>query len=198
MQNNTRRSIKKYVRPSFEVLEDRLVLDTWSAGLLGANAHFLTTPSGALLDGSGIWLGQIEVSRPNKPGLDTLSHPDVSPSGVYLNNRASSANRNISAHALQVAGVMIANGTQHRGVAPNSALFSSALPEGTNALRDEQNVVLAAQFLGERIDAINHSYGLGGPFTVNTDGSSLVSRGLDWWGRHELNVIAGSEMRLFR
>src|SRR5438128_3716977 len=96
-----------------EPLEPRIALDDNSASVNGINARFLTTTGsiglGILTGGGGSALGQVEQGRPNKPFHDPVAHNHVRPQHVYLRNGPSLPGADIRAHALEVAGVMIAS-----------------------------------------------------------------------------------------
>src|SRR4051812_764049 len=97
---------RRVLRP--ERLEERVALDNNSAGPNGINATVLG------LTGQGVTVGQVETGR---PGMRTggprdnnaNSHPDVTPAGVFLRNGPAVANQDITPHATEVAGVMIAS-----------------------------------------------------------------------------------------
>ncbi|MCI0640573.1 MAG: carboxypeptidase regulatory-like domain-containing protein [Gemmataceae bacterium] len=186
--------------PQVESLELRIVLDERTAGLFGINARLLTTPSGVALTGSDTAIGQVEIGRPNNPLLDAINHRHVRPQGVYYKDGPSFAGRNIRPHALQVAGVMIANGPTNTGIARDARLFSSA--SGVELFTVQRDALLAAQHVksiglaATRIPgmAINHSYTIGNLIgNVNADGDSLITLGLDWLAsqRMVLNVFVG-------
>lgn len=146
-----------------------------SVGVNGINAKNLG------LTGKGIAIGQVELERPGKPGFDDFanSHPDVNPTGVFVQNGAATANINTSQHAENVAGVMISTDATNTGVAPDAKLYSSAYvtggtdPRYQDALISMQHVAL--QNSGD-VRAINLSWGKGGTL----DGTSLLTQGLDW------------------
>ncbi|MBX9583903.1 MAG: carboxypeptidase regulatory-like domain-containing protein [Gemmataceae bacterium] len=127
-----------------------------------------------------------------------MSHPDVNPFAVYARNQPGNAN-GVDAngrptlevsrpHAVGVAGIMIANGTANRGVAPDAKLHSSAVmfgenqPSYFNTLVSMQHV---AKQNGDQVPVINMSMGLpprpaeGAPL----NGLSGVSQGLDYLAR---------------
>ena len=114
--------------PELEVLEERIALDAASAGVNGINALGLTTPDGTVLTGKGVLIGQVEPGRPGMFPLDryTYWNPDVVPAGVFLNDGAATAGKNVNNHAVEVAGVLIANGVTNKGVAPGASLYASA------------------------------------------------------------------------
>jgi hypothetical protein len=58
MARHAKCKVSKFFRPALEILEERVVLDDTSASLLGVNARFLTTPTGTVLDGTGVRIGR--------------------------------------------------------------------------------------------------------------------------------------------
>jgi hypothetical protein len=107
------------------------------------------------LTGSGIAIGQFETPRPGKPSPPTNdnaanSHPDVVPAAVYLIDGGVLANEYTGDHSEKVAGVMIANGSGDKGVAPAASLFASAAALGDPAqryLRSMQHIAPATMVM---------------------------------------------------
>ncbi len=168
--------------PALEHLEERLVLDANSAGYNGVNGHFLTTPGGTLLNGTFVNIGQVEPGRPANPQLDTASNGNVNPAAVYAREAPASPNTDVDPHATQVAGVIIDNGSANPGLAPNAWLYASASRRAATTVGSEENAILEAQYLRQPsrdVRAINYSFVFRNT-ALPTDGSSLISRGLDW------------------
>lgn len=176
----------KTVKPQLEVLEDRLALDSKSASIFGVDARNLTPGSGAyVLSGAGVQIGQVELGRPGMPAFDSpaQSHPDVAPVSVFLRGDPAAANTDVltaGGHAEAVAGVMVSTTAIHRGVAPGASLHASAYRTGggfgyTDAMLSMQQV---ASQTGMR--AINMSWYKETEPMAQLDGTSLVSKGLDW------------------
>ncbi|MCI0642854.1 MAG: S8 family serine peptidase [Gemmataceae bacterium] len=167
-------------------------MDDSSAGYLGVNARSLTSHSGVVLTGNNISIGQVENGRPHDPQHDTFSHPDVDPAWVFVRESAAGSSSRDS-HATGVAGVMIANGTRNKGIAPNASLYSSASGSAATLAGLQENNLLAAQHVtwqdNSKVRALNHSYGI---IELSADGLSHISRGLDWLAkrRNVVNVIA--------
>ncbi len=186
-------------RPVLEELEARFALDDVSAGPAGINARYLGPPDTVILNGSGVGIGQVEPVRPGKPGFDNAanSHPDVTPTAVFLRNGPAVANANTHNHAESVAGVMIANGPSDKGVSYEASLFASAY--NVPALPGQHEAAISAQHValqnGGDVRAINFSFGeqlVGGAVL---DGNSLLTQFVDWSARtHDvLYVVAGNE-----
>jgi hypothetical protein len=54
------------------------------------------------------------------------SHPHVTPGAVFLRDEIARVNEDVNAHAVGVAGLMIADGPNNKGIAPNAILHASA------------------------------------------------------------------------
>lgn len=181
--------------PSVEALEHRIVLDDSSAAAVtGIDARGLTTLGGVVLTGKDIRIGQVELFRPGKPGFDNPanSHPDVTPSGVYLRGGNPVANQNTTGdrgHATQVAGVMIADGVTNKGISTGASLYASAaMPQGKQEDVYAQFMSAVQQVALQSPRAVNMSFWNGG----NADGNSLLSLGVDWSAKKYdiLNVMS--------
>jgi hypothetical protein len=134
--------------PRLLCLEDRLVLDAVSAGPNGIDARGLQSATGAILSGTNISIGQVETGRPGLQAIGdnvALTHPHVVPQGVFLRNAAAVPNQDIDSHAIEVAGVMVANAGAHLGVAPSARLFASASPDAADVETDMRNSVVSMQ-----------------------------------------------------
>ncbi len=184
-------------RPSVEALEDRLVLDNSSADTVGILARGLKRFDGTtVLTGAGINIGQVEASRPTKPGYDKFfSHPDVTPVDVFKRDLQDIPDGFYGDHANYVAGVMTANGAADQGIAPKANLYSSAHAAG---VADQDWALVSMQKVAtvkNDIRAINLSFGQELGKRDKLDGNSLLSLGLDWSARKHnvLYVIAGNE-----
>jgi hypothetical protein len=79
--------------------------------------------------GNGARIGQVEQTRPGKPGFDNAanSNADVAPFQVFLKAGPATANGagEMDVHAEEVAGVMIGTNAVHKGVAPQATLLSA-------------------------------------------------------------------------
>ena len=116
----------------------------------------------------------------------------------YENNFATLADPLVDEHALQVAGVMIANGAANKGVSTGAHLYSGAFGirgSTTDTIFLTTQAVLRSVLAGTLSDvrAVNHSWGAG-PIATN-DGSNPRSLAADYFtSRYDsLQIIAGDE-----
>src|SRR5437773_1096981 len=122
--------------PVVELLEARIALDDNSVGPDGIDARGLGST------GNGIKIGQVEPDRPAKKPFDTQWNVDVTPADSFVRNRRPvRPNEAVDSHPEAVAGIMNANGSANKGVAPNAQLYSSA--EGTHG--NQNNAAVAMQ-----------------------------------------------------
>lgn len=160
------------------------------------------------LTGKNIFIGQVELSRPSKFGVDKsvnrllrLDRVFVQPFNVFFRNSKPTANRNTDNHSHQVAAVMISQNKRHRGVAPNASLLSTAY---SMRRRDGQpEAAIAAQHLAQQnngdVRAINFSFGE--PLEedprpqARLDGNALLTLCVDWLAitYNTVPVIAGNQ-----
>ncbi len=160
------------------------------------------------LTGKNIFIGQVELSRPSKFGVDKsvnrllrLDRVFVQPFNVFFRNSKPTANRNTDNHSHQVAAVMISQNKRHRGVAPNASLLSTAY---SMRRRDGQpEAAIAAQHLAQQnngdVRAINFSFGE--PLEedprpqAKLDGNALLTLCVDWLAitYNTVPVIAGNQ-----
>lgn len=175
--------------------------DSESIGPNGINSASLKLPNGGDLTGNSIGIGQVEGDRPGKPvdhgGPDdpTNSATLTVPVGVYIGTATATINgAKVDDHAQQVAGIMISSDDDARSVAPEAWLHSSAytLPFQRQAAQAANHV---ATRNGGDIRAINMSFSMGLNDFEFTDGSSHLTRFIDWSAeRHDvLYVVAGRE-----
>lgn len=193
---------RPFFAPQLEALEARVVLDDNSAGPLGIVARGV---AGIQLSGSGIGIGQVELTRPGSPSLgDSIpdfAHPDVNPIIVLAGGENPSVNEGIDAHAEMVAGVMIAGGESslNVGVSPSAQLYAAAVDlTGVQDLQQAyERFALTLQQValdnGGDIRAINLSAGAALGEGGQADGNSLLTQFLDWSSRVHgtLYVVAG-------
>jgi hypothetical protein len=180
-----------------------------SIGMNGINSVDLP------LTGAGIDIGQVEIGRPGDKDIDThplsanLYHTDVNPADVFRrhpDNVTFVANADsggeVSAHAVQIAGLMISTHATARGVAPDAELFSVAVqPMGTVEEDIYAQTAVSAQHIaalnGQDVRAFNMSLNVG-PATANPNGSSTLTEFIDWsagQNQHDvLYVVAGYEV----
>jgi hypothetical protein len=163
----------------------------------GINSKGLTTADGQPLNGSGVAIGQVEITRPGLRGFDTNanSNSTITPAAVFLRDGNAVPNNDIvNDHAERVAGIMVSTDQlTYTGVAPQALLFASAygLP-GTDS-----DILLTIQKIASQsgMRAINPSWGEPLKPGGMTDGNSQVTLGIDWSAsRYDvLHVVAGSE-----
>lgn len=154
--------------------------------------------------GRKIAIGQVEIGRPAKFGLDKDTPPDRAPvpAGVFFRNSRAQSDTNLDGHAQNVAGVMISEAKAAPGVAPEARLYSAgaALDMGTNRQAQEclttQHVALQNS---NDVRAINFSFGE--PLSLDPrpeaklDGNALLTLCVDWSARvhNVLYSIAGNQ-----
>lgn len=145
------------------------------------------------LTGNGVAIGQLELGRPGDPNFDTdmaLFNSTVEPEMVFrrglLGFDASADNvLEVSAHAVEVAGIMISTDAIATGVAPGAALYSVAgnfTSTGGVELIYQDAAVSAnhlATLPGKNLRAINMSFNVSSG-SDNADGNSLLTSFVDW------------------
>ncbi|BAZ13829.1 hypothetical protein NIES4071_56690 [Calothrix sp. NIES-4071] len=155
------------------------------------------------LTGHKIAIGQVEIGRPGKFGVDkTVSNNRaLSPIAVFLRNIPAKSNSGVDPHAHNVAGVMISNDKAFPGVAPDARLYSSAV--GSTKVQGQPEECLSAQHIasqnGGDVRAINFSFGE--PLNRDPrpdpvlDGNALLTMCIDWSSRvhNSLYIIAGNQ-----
>ncbi|MCS6942242.1 MAG: S8 family serine peptidase [Geminocystis sp.] len=155
------------------------------------------------LTGHKISIGQVEIGRPKKFGLDKLppTHRPIPLARLFYLDAPAIANSNIDNHAMMVAGVMVGRHKRFTGVAPNARLYVGAI--GTLKYAQQQQECLAIQNIalqdGGDVRAINISFGesLARDERKNPqlDGNALFTQCLDWSARQHsvLYVVAGNQ-----
>jgi hypothetical protein len=177
-----------------------LALET-SVGALGIDAR-QAQQGGQQLTGRRIFIGQLELSRPRRPGLDRpVPGVLMQPFRVFFRDRPAEPNRHLHNHAHQVAAVMINRDPKHRGVAPGAQLLSSAYSERRQDGQPE--AAIAAQHLVQQakgdLRGLNLSFGE--PLSDDArpkallDGNALLTLCLDWlaYQFNTLPVVAGNQ-----
>ncbi len=155
------------------------------------------------LTGRKISIGQVEIGRPSKFGLDKAASEQTvfELKGAFYRNKSALSNRFVDDHAAQVATVMISKDKKLTGVAPQARLYASAIGPLDRAGQPEQ--CLATQHVAEQngkdVRAINFSFGesLKRDPRPNPqlDGLALLTLCIDWSARvHDvLYVVAGNQ-----
>ncbi len=160
------------------------------------------------LTGKGIFVGQVELSRPSQFGMDKivnkwlqLDRLVVRPFNVFFRDGKAQPNRNTDDHSHQVAAVIISRSKIYLGIAPFANLVSSAY-----ALKKQDGqpeAAIAAQFIAMQnqgdVRAINMSFGEPldedpRPQTI-LDGNALLTLCIDWLASefNGLPVVAGNQ-----
>ena len=155
------------------------------------------------LTGKKIGIGQVEIGRPGKFGLDKAYswNPRLNIVGVFLRDRLANPNIHVDTHAAMVAMVMVSGEKRLPGVAPDAKLYSSAV--GSLRRSGQPEECLASQHValqnGGDVRAINYSFGesLDRDSRDNAilDGNALLTQCVDWSARvhNVLYVIAGNQ-----
>jgi hypothetical protein len=156
------------------------------------------------LTGRKIAIGQVEIGRPGKFGVDKAVSSDSTLSSlvaVFLRNTPAKSNSGVDPHAHNVAGVMVSKDKAFPGVAPNARLYSAAVGSAKGQGQPEE--CLTAQHIatqnGGDVRAINFSFGE--PLNRDPrpdailDGKALLTMCVDWSSRvHDvLYAIAGNQ-----
>jgi hypothetical protein len=164
------------------------------------------------LTGRKIAIGQVDIGRPRKFGLDKQIrlHREIPVQQVFIQDapaKTSPTNdpqmKPAEQHAEQVASVMISSDKALTGVAPNATLYAAGI--GLLRRSGQPEECLAAQNLAEQnggdVRAINYSFGesLAQDPRPNAvlDGNALLTQCLDWSARvhNVLHVVAGNQGR---
>jgi len=155
------------------------------------------------LTGRKVSIGQVEVGRPARFGLDKPAAENftVQPAQLFILSQSAIANRLVDDHAASVASVMISQDKRLPGVAPDARLYSAAA--GFDRLGGQPQECLAAQTValqdGNQVRSINFSFGE--PLSqdprpnATLDGNALLTLCVDWSAQthNVLYVIAGNQ-----
>lgn len=155
------------------------------------------------LIGRKIAIGQVEIGRPGRYGLDKAvsKNRSVSIAGAFLRNELAKSNSGVDAHAYNVASMMVSTDKGFPGVAPGARLYSSAVGYGKGLGQPQE--CLSAQHIasqnGGDVRAINFSFGE--PLNRDPrpeavlDGNALLTLCIDWSSRvqNTLYIIAGNQ-----
>ncbi len=168
----------------------------------GIQAQRLHQPPYDLL-GRKIALGQVEIGRPGKFGLDKAAtwQPKLGLFHVFHIDKAATPDLEVDNHAAMVAGVMISQDKRQLGVAPAARLYSSAVGSSDSSAQPEE--CLATQHIAQQnggdVRAINFSFGESLDRDPRSrpqlDGNALLTQCLDWSAQkyNVLNVVAGNQ-----
>ncbi|MBD2079250.1 S8 family serine peptidase [Leptolyngbya sp. FACHB-17] len=155
------------------------------------------------LTGKKIAIGQVEIGRPPRFGVDKASttNQTIDLTRVFFRNQPAKTNTNLDTHAAQVASVMIGDSKAVRGVAPDARLYSSAAATPQRSGQAEE--CLSAQQVtlqnGGDVRAINFSFGEAlqqdpRP-NARLDGNALLTQCIDWLSvkHNSLFIVAGNQ-----
>ncbi|MDY7014846.1 MAG: S8 family serine peptidase [Cyanobacteriota bacterium] len=179
-----------------------LALKPSSMGSGGIEALRLHAPPYDLI-GRKIGIGQVEVGRPGKFGLDKASSVNraIAVEGVFHRDEPAKADTFVDEHAAMVATVMVSKDKSLPGVAPGARLYASAVGNLRHGGQPEE--CLSAQHVALQnsgdVRAINFSFGE--PLQRDPrenpllDGNALLTKCVDWSARvhNTLYVIAGNQ-----
>lgn len=153
--------------------------------------------------GRKISIGQVEIGRPKKFGLDKLPplHRRLPLARLFYRDQSPVSDTHIDNHAMMVAGVMVSNSKDLTGVAPRANLYVGAIGSLKTAKQPEecltiQNIALQN---GNSVKAINLSFGESLARDDREkpilDGNALFTQCLDWSARvhNILYVVAGNQ-----
>lgn len=157
------------------------------------------------LTGRKIAIGQVEIGRPGRFGLDKEISPNwaILPIQVFFRDTPARSNNGVDEHAHNVASVMISAAKAAPGVAPGARLFSSAAGKPKRSGQREE--CLAAQHValqnGGDVRSINFSFGESLEYDPRPnpvlDGNALLTQCVDWSARvhNVVYVVAGNQGR---
>jgi hypothetical protein len=156
------------------------------------------------LTGRKIAIGQIEVGRPGQFGLDKAvsNLRSTTVAQVFYRNQPAKSNRNVDAHAMAVAGLMVGTAKALPGIAPQARLYSAAagVTRRSGQPQDCSTAQHIAQQNGGDVRAINFSFGESLRHDPRSrkavlDGNALLTQCLDWSAREHdvLYLVAGNQ-----
>ena len=157
------------------------------------------------LRGRKIAIGQVEIGRPGKFGLDkaVAQNRVVWPARVFFQDDEAQTNKHVDRHAQNVASIMISSDKAFPGVAPAARLYSAAV--GRIRRSGQPQECLSTQHLAmqnsDDLRGINFSFGESLRQDPRTnavlDGNALLTQCIDWSARvhNVLYVIAGNQGR---
>lgn len=175
-----------------------------SVGDAGIQASQLHQPPYNLL-GRKIAIGQVEIGRPARFGLDKAgaSNRAVQPSHLFVRDVPAQANDQVEEHAGRVASIMVSSDKLLTGVAPDAVLYASAI--GNQPESGQPSECLAVQTValqnGGDVRAINLSFGESLERDPRPkpllDGNALLTQCTDWSARvhNVLYAVAGNQGR---
>ena len=157
------------------------------------------------LTGEKIAIGQVEIGRPGRFGLDKVTPLPVAVWRVLRLDSWATANDFVDGHAANVASVMISQDKSLTGVAPQAVLYAGAVGDLDSSRSAQPEECLTTQAVAEQnsgdVRALNFSFGE--PLQRDPrpnpvlDGNALLTQCIDWLSRQHgaLYVIAGNQGR---
>lgn len=153
--------------------------------------------------GRKISIGQVEIGRPGKFGVDksAIKPKKLNIAGVFYRHQPAISNTHVDSHAMMVASIMVLNDKKMMGVAPKAKLYSSAVGSLNTGGQPEECLAtqhIALQNSGD-VRAINISFGESFERDTrenpNLDGLALLTQCLDWSARFHnvVYVVAGNQ-----
>ena len=153
--------------------------------------------------GRKIAVGQVEIGRPGKFGLDkrAMWQPQLNLSQLFFVDRKAFPDEEVDDHAGMVAGVIVSTDKRQLGVAPAARLFASAVGSLDDAGQPQECLAtqhVTLQNSGD-VRAVNFSFGESLERDERKeallDGNSLFTQCLDWTARtfDVLHVVAGNQ-----
>lgn len=156
------------------------------------------------LKGSKIAIGQVEIGRPGRFGMDKEipANAAVTPKGIFRRNAPAKVNGDVDRHAHNVAGVMISQHKAVPGVAPKARLYAAAVAGDYSKNRQAYECLttqhIAMQNSGD-VRATNFSFGepleLDPRSDAVLDGKAPLTLCVDWLAAQEnvVYTIAGNQ-----
>jgi hypothetical protein len=175
-----------------------------SIGSAGIDAYRLQAPP-YNLTGRKIAIGQVEIGRPGKFGVDKAVSKNWANAvtRVFFRDSPARVNTHVDPHAQNVASIMVSNDAKLRGIAPEARLYSSAV--GLLLRSGQPEECMSAQHIalqnGGDVRTINFSFGESlrqDPRPqARLDGNALLTQCVDWSSRvhNVLYVVAGNQGR---
>src|SRR6476646_2814639 len=155
------------------------------------------------LSGNKIAIGQVEIGRPGKFGVDKAVSQSwaIALLRVFFRDGPAKGNDNVDTHAQNVAIIIVSADPTLLGIAPKARLYSSAV--GLLNRNGQPEECLSAQHIAQQnggdVRAINFSFGESlkqDPRPrARLDGNALLTLCLDWSSRvHDVSyVVAGNQ-----
>jgi Subtilase family len=159
------------------------------------------------LTGRKIAIGQMEIGRPARFGVDKIATNNrlVRPDSTFFRDTPAATDEYVEDHSASVASVMISQDKRFTGVAPNAKLYASAAGFEQQSRSQQPLECVSAQTValqnGDDVRAINFSFGESlerdPREDAMLDGNALLTQCIDWSAKahNTLYVIAGNQGR---